>query len=60
MPNPKIEPLYTIKDVGYLLCFSRQTIWELVKRGELHPIKFKRAVRFSPAEIERFVKARTA
>lgn len=55
----QMQPLYTIKDVTYLLCLTRQTVGLLVRRGDLHAIKLGRAVRFSPAEIERYIAART-
>jgi excisionase family DNA binding protein len=61
MQSPsKIEeqPLLTLKDVARFLCLSRQTVWTLCKAGELHPIKLKRAVRFSWEELQRFIAAR--
>jgi predicted DNA-binding transcriptional regulator AlpA len=56
---PKDKPLYTVKDMQYLLGLSRQTLYLLCKGGALHPIKLKRAVRFLPAEVEKFVRERT-
>jgi excisionase family DNA binding protein len=61
MQNPKIDRLlYTVKEAAYLLSCNRVTLWRYIKRGQLHPCKLGRAVRFTPEEILRFVAARQA
>lgn len=42
----------------YLLSCSRSTLHRYIKRGVLKPIKFDRAVRFSPESILAFVAAK--
>lgn len=59
MQNPKVDRLlYTVKEAAYLLSCSRITLWRHIKRGDLHPVKLGRCVRFTPEEILRFVAAR--
>jgi len=56
MTTRKFEPLLTIRDVQQLLHISRNTVYLLTKAGDLRPIKIGSAVRFTGAEVERFVR----
>jgi excisionase family DNA binding protein len=56
--NKVARLLYTVTEAMYLLSCSRSTLHRYVKRGVLKPIKFDRAVRFSPEAILAFVAAK--
>jgi excisionase family DNA binding protein len=45
-------------EAARLLGIGRTTLYELVKRGELTPIRIGRCVRFSVVELVRFVERR--
>jgi excisionase family DNA binding protein len=42
--------------VAELLGFSKPHVYTLAKSGELPSIKFGRAVRFDPKDVERFIR----
>lgn len=50
------EPiLYTIEEAARLLRLSRTTLYELMWNDELVPFRVGRRIRFTRAELERFV-----
>ena len=50
--------LLTIADLSDLLRVSRSTIYELIRRGELVPIRVSERIRFSPEDIDAYVERR--
>jgi excisionase family DNA binding protein len=50
--------LLTIADASELLRVSRSTIYELIKRGELVPIRISERIRFRREDIDGYVGAR--
>ena len=42
-------------DVAELLCVSKWTVGDLVRRGKLKAVKFARERRFRPVDVERFL-----
>jgi excisionase family DNA binding protein len=46
-----LEPLLTVKHVCELLAVSPQTLYRLIQRGELTPIRVSRSPRFIPADV---------
>jgi excisionase family DNA binding protein len=47
--------LYTIEEAARLLRVSRTTLYELMWNDELVPFRIGRRIRFTRAELERFV-----
>lgn len=47
--------LYTINDVTALTRISRSTIYEHIAAGRLKVVRIGRAVRITPAELERWI-----
>lgn len=43
--------------VGEMLSLSRQHVYTMAASGELPSIKLRGAVRFDPADVERFIQA---
>ena len=50
---PRTSALLTLKEVCQELRCSRQTLWRLVKNGQLHPVHIRGLRRFKRAEIEK-------
>ena len=50
-----LEPLLTVSGVCELLDVSRQTLYRLIHRGELMPIRVSRSPRFAPDEVRRYL-----
>ena len=50
-----IEPLLTITAACDVLGVSRQTIYRLVRRGELHPSRVGERLRFRPEDIRAYL-----
>lgn len=50
-----VPRLLTIADVRELLQVSRSTVYELIKRGDLVPIRVGERLRFSPADIRAYL-----
>ena len=42
-------------EVGKRLCFSKQQVYALAAAGDLPSIKFGRAVRFEPEDVEAYI-----
>jgi excisionase family DNA binding protein len=55
-----MDRLLTAKQVGELLNVRAYTIYEWVKAGRLPAIREGRTLRFSPAGLEAWVRARSA
>ena len=51
--------LLTYIEVAHRLGVGRTMIWKMLRDGELTPIRIGRSVRFSAAQIERWVEAQT-
>lgn len=49
------EPLLRIADVCQLLQISRGTVYGLIRRGELVPIRVGTLVRFSPRDVREYL-----
>jgi excisionase family DNA binding protein len=47
--------LVSVKQAAVLLGVSRTMIYELTYRGEIHPLRIGRCVRFRRQELEDFV-----
>jgi putative molybdopterin biosynthesis protein len=45
----------TAQDVAYLLKIAKNTVYELVKRGELNHYKVGRKMRFSRPDVENYI-----
>jgi excisionase family DNA binding protein len=56
MNTRKLEPLLTVRDVGYLLRLTRQTLAKLITSGQLHTIKINGSYRFSADDVEKYVR----
>lgn len=47
--------LLTVRDVMNRLKVARSSVYRLVDRGELHPIKMGRSVRFDEQDVEAYI-----
>jgi excisionase family DNA binding protein len=56
-----VEEQYSFTQAAQRLGVSRQTIWLLVKRGEIYPVRRwgHRTVRIPASAINRFLEAKT-
>jgi excisionase family DNA binding protein len=52
----ELPRLLSVREVADALAVSRVTVWRLVRRGELRPVRVGRAVRFRPEDVERVVR----
>lgn len=65
-PNEEVTPaaatplVVTVDGALRILAMSRTMLHNEVKAGRVRPLKYGRAVRFSMAELERFVAERVA
>jgi len=50
-----LEPLLTTAQVCAALQVSKQTLWRIVGRGELVPVRVSRSPRFRPSDVERYL-----
>lgn len=50
----------TVPEAARMLAISRTALYQLICEGEITPVRIGRSVRFTPAELERFVAARAA
>jgi excisionase family DNA binding protein len=46
-----LEPLLDVRQVGEMLGVSRPTVYRLVNRGVLVPIRIGQGLRFAPADL---------
>lgn len=47
--------LLTVPDAAKMLAIGKTALYQLIWSGELTPVRIGRSVRFTPAELERFV-----
>jgi excisionase family DNA binding protein len=53
---PDLQPLLvTVKQAAEMLCISRTTLYELMWREELIPVRIGRSVRLSIEQLQEFV-----
>lgn len=55
MPRTALEPLLTVKAVCAVLGVSKPTLYRIVHRGELVPIRVSQSPRFVPEDVRRYV-----
>jgi excisionase family DNA binding protein len=49
------QPLFTVTTLCECLAISRATLYRLIKRGEIEPIRIGTLTRFTSTEVERFL-----
>jgi excisionase family DNA binding protein len=47
-------PWLTVSETAELLRVSKRTVYELIRSGDLHTLKFRRSRRITPEAIEAF------
>jgi excisionase family DNA binding protein len=50
-----LAPLLSINEVAELLGISRPTVYALIRRGELIPIRVGERLRFDPADVRNYL-----
>ena len=55
---PPARLLLTVPEAARLLAVGRTSVYQLVWDGEITPVRIGRSVRFTLAELERFVNER--
>ena len=50
-----LEPLLDVRGAGAVLGISRPTVYRLVERGVLRPIRIGRGIRFAPADVRELI-----
>jgi excisionase family DNA binding protein len=50
-----LSPLLSINEVAELLGISRPTVYALIRRGELVPIRVGERARFAPADVAAYL-----
>jgi excisionase family DNA binding protein len=50
-----LSPLLSINEVADLLGISRPTVYALIRRGELVPIRVSDRARFEPADVRAYI-----
>ena len=50
-----LSPLLSINEVAGLLGISRPTVYALIRRGELVPIRVGERARFEPADVRLYL-----
>lgn len=50
-----VEPLLTVSDVRDLLRISRSSVYQLIRRGDIVPVRVGNRLRFTPDEIRRYL-----
>jgi len=59
MALTKVEPLWTVKDLGAFLNSSAKAVYKLVERKQVPHIRFRRKVMFDPHAIRIWVNQHT-
>jgi excisionase family DNA binding protein len=54
-PADALSPLLSINGVAGLLGISRPTVYALISRGELVPIRVGERARFDPADVRAYL-----
>jgi excisionase family DNA binding protein len=52
---PTLEPLLTVRSVCELLAVSRQTVYRIVEKGDMRPVRVGERLRFRRADIEAYL-----
>lgn len=52
--------LLTIQEAAERLAVSRTTLYKLIRRGDIHAVKFGRSRRVTDTEIEDFIRSQVA
>jgi excisionase family DNA binding protein len=50
-----LSPLLSINEVAQLLGISRPTVYSLIRRGELTPIRVGERARFEPTDVRAYL-----
>ena len=50
-----VEHLLTYREMAKLLGVTERTVFTLVKTGELRAVRFRRSVRFDPADVRELI-----
>lgn len=50
--------LLTVEQAARMLTIGRTALYHLIWAGELQPVRIGRSVRFTPAQLERFINDR--
>jgi excisionase family DNA binding protein len=53
--STRTAPLLTVNEAAAHLRCSRRLIYDLLKRGDLRPVRVGERIRFTLAELERYV-----
>ena len=56
----RLPELMTVREVAEVLELGRSTVYLLIRRKELTHVRFGRAVRVRPDDLEKFIEANTA
>jgi excisionase family DNA binding protein len=51
----RLEPLLTIRQVGTILAISRESVYRLIRAGELGAIRVGSHRRFDPADVRTYL-----
>ena len=49
------QNLYTVKTLCSYLCISRATLYRVIQRGDLEPLRIGSSVRFTESEVNNFI-----
>jgi len=50
-----MDKIYTVNETLSILKISRPTLYELIKKGTLRPVKLGKRTLFKESELERFI-----
>lgn len=50
-----LEPLLTVSQTCEFLGVSKQVLYRMLKRGELHPVTVSQRLRFEPAMLRAYL-----
>ena len=53
--TPELEPLLTVASTCHLLRVSRQTVYRLVRAGQLNPTRVGERLRFEPSDLRDYL-----
>jgi excisionase family DNA binding protein len=51
----ELSPLLSMNEMAHLLGISRKTLYALIRRGDLVPIRVGERLRFEPAEVRSYL-----
>ena len=55
LTSTALEPLLTVNAACSVLAVSRQTLYRLIRRGELHPSRVGERLRFRPDDLRDYL-----